>query len=110
MWGWVDEVCFFYVWVVVWWDEFVGYEYFGFWGGFFWIEKVFGDDVVVERVFCWVCELLEQSGECLYCLILIGEFGWVLCALGRYDEAEQCSRFSEELGADDDVNAQMLWR
>ena len=34
----------------------------------------------------------------------------MLCALGRYDEAEQCSRLSEELGADDDVNAQMLWR
>ena len=92
------------------WDELVGHEHPGLWGGLFRIEKVSGDDVAAEQALRRACELLEQRGERPYRSTLSGELGRVLCALGRYDEAEECSRLSEELGADDDVNAQMLWR
>ena len=33
-----------------------------------------------------------------------------LCALGRYDEAEEWARKSRELGARDDIITQLLWR
>ncbi len=108
--GRVDEARLLHAQAVARWDELVGHDVPGLWGALFRIEKVSGDDVAAERALRRACELLEQSGERPYRSTLTGELGRVLCALGRYDEAEQCSRLSEELGADDDVNAQMLWR
>jgi tetratricopeptide (TPR) repeat protein len=39
-----------------------------------------------------------------------GLLAGVLCTLGRYDQAEEWSGTSEELGASDDIATQQLWR
>src|SRR5712691_3875164 len=76
-----------------------------------WETEMFaGDFVAAERESRWGCEMLEQMGEKGWLSTLAGELAQALCALGRFDEAEEWSRKSEQLGASDDVVTQMIWR
>jgi class 3 adenylate cyclase/tetratricopeptide (TPR) repeat protein len=74
------------------------------------IEREAGEPAAAERALRTSCELLEQMGERGWLSTLAGELGQVLCALGRYEEAEQWAGTSCDLGASDDVMTQMLWR
>src|SRR5712691_7322422 len=76
-----------------------------------WETEMFaGDFVAAERESRWGCEMLEQMGEKGWLSTVAGELAQTLCALGRFDEAEEWSRKSEQLGASDDVVTQMIWR
>jgi class 3 adenylate cyclase/DNA-binding SARP family transcriptional activator len=92
------------------WDELVGHEHPAIWEARYRIEKLAGDDVAAEQAVRRACEILAERGERPYRSTLTGELARVLCALGRFDEAEECSQLSEELGMDDDVVTEMLWR
>ena len=92
------------------WNELVGHEHAAIWDARYRIERLAGDVVAAERAVRHACELLEKSGERPYRSTLTGELARVLCALGRFAEAEDSSRLSEELGTEDDVDTQMLWR
>jgi class 3 adenylate cyclase len=92
------------------WNELVGHEHPAIWDARYRIEKLAGDDVAAEQAVRRACEILAERGERPYRSTLTGELARVLCALGRFDEAEECSQLSEELGMDDDVGTQMLWR
>src|SRR5262249_14873406 len=105
------------------WDELVGHEHPAMWDARYRIEKLAGDDVAAEQAARRrgrdraaegaarrACEILAERGERPYRSTLTGELARVLCALGRFDEAEECSQLSEELGMDDDVLTEMLWR
>jgi len=74
------------------------------------VEMLAGDFAAAERESRWGCEMLEQMGEKNWLSTRAGELAQALCALGRFDEAEEWSRKSEALGASDDVVTQMLWR
>ena len=92
------------------WDELVGHEHPAMWEARYRIEKLAGDDVAAEQAVRRACEILAERGERPQRSTLTGELARVLCALGRFDEAEECSQLSEELGMDDDVVTEMLWR
>jgi len=74
------------------------------------VEMHAGDPVAGERGLRRSCELLEQMGERSYLSTHAGWLGQALCALGRYDEAEDWAEKARALGASDDVLTQMLWR
>jgi len=74
------------------------------------VEMHAGDPVAGERGLRRSCELLEQMGERSYLSTHAGWLGQALCALGRYDEAEDWAEKARALGASDDVITQMLWR
>jgi tetratricopeptide (TPR) repeat protein len=56
------------------------------------------------------CDFLEQHGQRAILSTVAGMSGRVLCALGRYDEAEERARQGRELGEEHDVATQSLWR
>jgi tetratricopeptide (TPR) repeat protein len=56
------------------------------------------------------CDRYELRGGRSYLSTLAPELGRSLCALGRYDEAEPLAQLGRELGGEQDVNTQMLWR
>jgi tetratricopeptide (TPR) repeat protein len=74
------------------------------------VEMCAGEPAAAERAVREGCELLEQMGERGYLSTQAGQLGRALCAQARYDEAEEWSRKSAELGASDDVYTQALWR
>ena len=82
------------------WNELVGHEHAAIWDARYRIERLAGDDVAAERAVRHACELLEESGERPYRSTLTGELARTLCALGRFAEAEDSSRLSEELGTE----------
>ena len=69
-----------------------------------------GNPAAAEAALRESCEVLERMGERSVLSTQAGELGHALCALGRYDEAEEWARKSRELGARDDIVTQMLWR
>jgi class 3 adenylate cyclase/DNA-binding SARP family transcriptional activator len=92
------------------WGELVGQEDPGIWEAGYRIEKLADDDDAAEHAIRRACEILAERGERPHRSSLMGELARVLCALGRFDEAEECSRLAEELGMGDDVATEMLWR
>jgi class 3 adenylate cyclase/tetratricopeptide (TPR) repeat protein len=92
------------------WHDLVGNEHPAIWDARYRIEKLAGDDVAAEQAVRRACEILAERGERPYRSTLMGELGRVLCALARFDEAEECSQLAEQLGMGDDVGTQMLWR
>ncbi|PWU25361.1 MAG: adenylate/guanylate cyclase domain-containing protein [Candidatus Rokuibacteriota bacterium] len=75
-----------------------------------WVELWAGDPGGAERVIRRACELLEEMGEKASLSTRGAVLAQVLCALKRFDEAEEWSRTSEELAPSDDIATQMLWR
>jgi tetratricopeptide (TPR) repeat protein len=69
-----------------------------------------GDPEAAVAVLRETCGLLEQMGERGWLSTQAGELGHALCELGCYDEAEEWSRKSRELGEADDIVTQMYWR
>ncbi|HUK95429.1 MAG TPA: adenylate/guanylate cyclase domain-containing protein [Gaiellaceae bacterium] len=74
------------------------------------IELHAGTPMAAEQALRESCARYEQMGERGWLSTRAGELGHMLCELGRYDEAEEWARKSRELGADDDIMTQMLWR
>jgi ATP/maltotriose-dependent transcriptional regulator MalT len=57
-----------------------------------------------------LCDWLEETENYGYLSTYAPEFGRVLCALGRYDEAEPLARRGRELGDEQDAVTQAYWR
>jgi class 3 adenylate cyclase/tetratricopeptide (TPR) repeat protein len=56
------------------------------------------------------CDYLEESGQRALLSTFAPALGRALCVLGRLDEAEPEIRLGRELGEEDDVATQSLWR
>ena len=56
------------------------------------------------------CRAMEELGQKAVLSTSAGRLARAYCELGRFDEAEEWARRSEEVGASDDVITQMLWR
>ena len=56
------------------------------------------------------CDLLERRGNRASLSTYAPQLGRSLCALGRYDEAEPLAQLGRELGGEQDLATQMLWR
>jgi hypothetical protein len=57
-----------------------------------------------------LCDWLEETENYGYLSTYAPELGRVLCALGRYDEAEPLARRGRELGDEQDAVTQAYWR
>jgi predicted ATPase/class 3 adenylate cyclase len=53
---------------------------------------------------------LESMGDKSYLSTVVAILALVLCAQGRYDEAEEATRNARELGAEDDFTTELYWR
>jgi tetratricopeptide (TPR) repeat protein len=85
--------------------------------GFTWAEtsldniaEFAGDLQARESYLRQACEKLEASGRTNQLSTYAPRLGRVLCALARYDEAEQLARKGRELGLPDDLVTQFEWR
>jgi class 3 adenylate cyclase/tetratricopeptide (TPR) repeat protein len=74
------------------------------------IEMLAGDPSAGEAGIRRSCELLEELGETGHRSDAAAHLAAALCALGRYEEADDWARTAEELSASDDISSQMLWR
>lgn len=73
------------------------------------ISSLAGDHQTAARHLRECCDEFEERGEYGALSTEAPRLGRELCALGRYDEAEQLARRGRELAARDDVGAQILW-
>jgi class 3 adenylate cyclase len=69
-----------------------------------------GDHEAAIRQLRDYCDVLEKEGARAYLSTYYPELGRELCALGRYEEAEPLAHRGRDLGAEDDVFTQALWR
>jgi class 3 adenylate cyclase len=56
------------------------------------------------------CDRHQRGGDRAYLSSLAPQLGRSLCALGRHDEAEPLAQLGRELGDEQDLATQMLWR
>ncbi|HXF36795.1 MAG TPA: AAA family ATPase [Actinomycetota bacterium] len=74
------------------------------------VELLAGDPVAAERELRGDHDALEEMGERNYISTTRALLAEALYQQGRLDEAERCTRMSEEVAAPDDVSSQFLWR
>ena len=74
------------------------------------IAEIAADHQAAARYFREACDALEASGNTAVLSTYAPRLGRVLCALGRYDEAEPLAAKGRELGDPEDVMTQQAWR
>jgi class 3 adenylate cyclase/tetratricopeptide (TPR) repeat protein len=74
------------------------------------VELIAGDPEAAERLWREGYEALERMGERAYRSTSAALLAHALCALGRFDEAEQLSRISEDAADARDLASQVQWR
>jgi tetratricopeptide (TPR) repeat protein len=74
------------------------------------LAELDGDVDEAVRVYREGCALLESIGETAALSTLQARLAYVLGSVGRYEEAEELTLRSEELGDPDDLITQSSWR
>lgn len=74
------------------------------------IAALADDHETASRHLTAVCEWLEETEQPGFLSSYAPRLGLELCALGRYEEAEATARRGRELGIEQDVWTQTLWR
>jgi ATP/maltotriose-dependent transcriptional regulator MalT len=74
------------------------------------VELLAGDPAAAERELRRGYEYLSRLGERYLRSSVAGLLAEAVAAQGRVDDAEALASETEELAADDDVDAQTLWR
>jgi tetratricopeptide (TPR) repeat protein len=74
------------------------------------VEMLAGDAVAAEKEYRRGYELLEDMGERGFLSVVAALLADALYCQGRFEEAEQFTRVTEEAAASDDVSAQAFWR
>jgi class 3 adenylate cyclase len=68
------------------------------------------DHETASRRLTELCEWLEESRQLPFLSTYEPRLGRELCALGRYEEAKETARLGRELGHQEDIWTQALWR
>jgi predicted ATPase/class 3 adenylate cyclase len=74
------------------------------------VEMLAADPAAAERELQRDTETLSSLGERYFLPVLTGLLAQSVYAQGRLDEADEISRVAERLAAEDDVEAQAVWR
>ena len=74
------------------------------------IATLAGDHEAASQHLGALCRRLQERGERRFLSTYAPRLGRALCALGRHDEAESLAQLGRELGDEDDVATQVLWR
>jgi hypothetical protein len=81
------------------------------WSAFAEIEHtIAGDDQTVADRYQRVCDYSREHGKTAVLASYAPQLARVLCALGRFDEAEPLAAEGRQLGPADDVFTQAVWR
>jgi ATP/maltotriose-dependent transcriptional regulator MalT len=75
-----------------------------------WVELLAGDPAAAERELRWGYDKLREIGELSWLSTVAGILAEAVYLQGRYDEAEELTRVSEETAGTEDVYSQVLWR
>ncbi len=74
------------------------------------VETLAGDQAAAERAFRAGYDTIDELGERAFLSTVSALLAHAICAQGRYDEADMFCSLAEEVGADDDITTQVLWR
>jgi class 3 adenylate cyclase/tetratricopeptide (TPR) repeat protein len=74
------------------------------------VEMLAGDPAGAEQELRQNYELLTEMGERFYLPLLTALLARSMLAQGRFDEASEMAAVASELAAEDDIEAQALWR
>jgi class 3 adenylate cyclase/tetratricopeptide (TPR) repeat protein len=74
------------------------------------LEELAGNHEVAAKRLRRLCDRMAEQGQQAFLGTYAPQLGRILCALGRYDEAEQLAGQGHNLSAEDDPLAQSLWR
>jgi class 3 adenylate cyclase/tetratricopeptide (TPR) repeat protein len=74
------------------------------------IAALAGDHEAAARLLRRNCDILEEHGRRAELSSSAPRLGRELCALGRYEDAEPLAALGRDLGAEQDLLAQALWR
>jgi tetratricopeptide (TPR) repeat protein len=74
------------------------------------IASLAGDHATAAGHLRRECDRYERGGDRAHLSTSAPQLGRSLCALGRYEEAEPLAQLGRELGAEQDLLTQMLWR
>ena len=74
------------------------------------IAALGGDHAAAADHLRVACDIFERRGNRAVLSTYAPMLGRSLCVLGRYDEAESLARLGRELGYEEDLVTQMLWR
>jgi tetratricopeptide (TPR) repeat protein len=74
------------------------------------IARLAGDHEAAAQYFQSMCDWCEEHGLTGFLSSYAPTLGRSLCALGRYDEAEQLAERGRELGGEQDLVTQIVWR
>ena len=74
------------------------------------IETLAGDPAAAERALRAAYDDVDRLGDLGYQATAAALLAHAICAQGRFEEAEDFCRIAEEIGADDDLATQVLWR
>jgi class 3 adenylate cyclase/tetratricopeptide (TPR) repeat protein len=74
------------------------------------LELLSGDLAAAEREFRQGYEILDEMGEGNFRSTIAARLARVLCALGRFDEAEGFAQISRDIASADDIASQVVWR
>jgi tetratricopeptide (TPR) repeat protein len=74
------------------------------------IAMMAGDYALAARLRRIACDRMEKQGNRAVLSTFAPELGRSLCMLGQYDEAEPLAHLGRELGDEQDVITQMVWR
>jgi class 3 adenylate cyclase len=75
-----------------------------------WIARFEGDDEGAVHQFRVYCDALREHGQVAALSTFGPELARSLCALGRHHEAERWAQLGRELGNEQDLFTQALWR
>lgn len=74
------------------------------------VEREAGDAIAAERAFRRSYEILDEMGQEGYKSTAAAELAHVLCALGRFDEADGYAAIARSVAAEDDLASQVFGR
>src|SRR5919197_3399338 len=74
------------------------------------VELLAGDPAAAERELRRDYDALDRMGEKYLLSTIAGLLAQVLCAQGRYDEANEMCMITASVAAEDDAQSQALWR
>ncbi len=74
------------------------------------VETLAGDHVAAERELRAGYDTIDELGERAYLSTVSALLAHAICEQGRYEDADMFCSLAEEVGADDDITTQVLWR
>ncbi|MDP9331420.1 MAG: AAA family ATPase [Actinomycetota bacterium] len=74
------------------------------------VETLAGDHAAAERALRAGYDTIDELGERAYLSTVSALLAHAICEQGRHEDADMFCSLAQEVGADDDITTQVLWR